>query len=210
MACGILVPWLRIKPVSPALQDGVLTTGPPGKSLLFIFNQWNRMQMNFKAGFIEEENSWIACVGAKRRNPTHLTWEIPGVYRLIVFYVNFPGEAISFCSPFSLSELLLRKKEERTRKVYVTPAHSLAATLPSSPASFATSLQICLQESQFCTYCSQIRKCQSSQVFNCRHLHGVQGSISCTKKKALLENQKFILHFVGVWWEMMSGEISAT
>ena len=100
----------------------------------------------------------------------------------IVFYVNFPGEAISFCSPFSLSELLLRKKEERTRKVYVTPAHSLAETLPSSPASFATSLQICLQESQFCTHCSQIRKCQSSQVFNCRHLHGVQGSISCTKK----------------------------
>ena len=196
--------------MSPALQDGVLTTGPPGKSLLSIFNQWNRMQMNFKAGFIEEENSWTACVGAERSNPTHLTWEIPGVYRLIVFYVNFPGEAVSFCSPFSLSELLLRKKEERTRKVYVTPAHSLAATLPSSTASFATSLQICLQESQFCTHCSQIRKCQSSQVFNCRHLHGVQGSISCTKKKTLLENQKFILHFVRVWWEMMSGEISAT
>lgn len=56
--------------------------------------------MNFKFGFIEEENSSIACVGAERNNPTHLTWEIPGVYRLIVFYVNFLGEAISFSSHF--------------------------------------------------------------------------------------------------------------
>ena len=29
--CGILVPWSRIKPVSPALEGGLLTTGP-GKS----------------------------------------------------------------------------------------------------------------------------------------------------------------------------------
>ena len=32
-ACGILVPPLGIKPVSPALEGGLLTTGPPGKSL---------------------------------------------------------------------------------------------------------------------------------------------------------------------------------
>ena len=32
MACGILVPRPGIKPVSPALQEGFLTTGPPGKS----------------------------------------------------------------------------------------------------------------------------------------------------------------------------------
>ena len=32
-ACGILVPQPGIKPVSPALQDRFLTTGPPGKSL---------------------------------------------------------------------------------------------------------------------------------------------------------------------------------
>ena len=29
-ACGILVPQLGIKPSSPALEDEVLTTGPPG------------------------------------------------------------------------------------------------------------------------------------------------------------------------------------
>ena len=32
-AGGVLVPWLGIEPVSPALQGGFLTTGPPGKSL---------------------------------------------------------------------------------------------------------------------------------------------------------------------------------
>ena len=32
-ACGILVPWPRIKPTSPALEDGFSITGPPGKSL---------------------------------------------------------------------------------------------------------------------------------------------------------------------------------
>ena len=30
--CGISVPQPRVKPRSPALQGGVLTTGPPGKS----------------------------------------------------------------------------------------------------------------------------------------------------------------------------------
>ena len=33
MAWGILDPWSRIEPMSPALQDRFLTTGPPGKSL---------------------------------------------------------------------------------------------------------------------------------------------------------------------------------
>ena len=31
-ACGILVPRPGIKPMSPALAGGFLTTGPPGKS----------------------------------------------------------------------------------------------------------------------------------------------------------------------------------
>ena len=34
-ACGILVPWTGIEPVSPALEGGFLTTGPPEKSLLY-------------------------------------------------------------------------------------------------------------------------------------------------------------------------------
>ena len=32
-ACGILIPQPGIEPVSPALEGGFLTTGPPGKSL---------------------------------------------------------------------------------------------------------------------------------------------------------------------------------
>ena len=33
VARGILVPWPGIKPTSSALEDGFLTSGPPGKSL---------------------------------------------------------------------------------------------------------------------------------------------------------------------------------
>ena len=36
-ACGILVPRPGIEPAFPALEGGFLTTGPPGKSLLFVF-----------------------------------------------------------------------------------------------------------------------------------------------------------------------------
>ena len=36
-ACGILVPRPGIKPASPALEAGFLTTGPAGKSLEGIF-----------------------------------------------------------------------------------------------------------------------------------------------------------------------------
>ena len=36
--CGILVLWPGIKPESPAMEDGFLTAGPPGKSL-FFFNR---------------------------------------------------------------------------------------------------------------------------------------------------------------------------
>ena len=33
VVCGILVPWLGVKPVSPVLEGRFLTTGPPGKTL---------------------------------------------------------------------------------------------------------------------------------------------------------------------------------
>lgn len=35
-ACGIIVPGPGIEPVSPALAEGLLTTGPPGKPLSFM------------------------------------------------------------------------------------------------------------------------------------------------------------------------------
>ena len=44
-ACGILVPWPRIEPSSPALEGRFLTTGPPGKSLgILISGSWLCMQ----------------------------------------------------------------------------------------------------------------------------------------------------------------------
>ena len=36
-ACGILVPWSGIKLAFPRLQDGFLTTGPPGRSCCLSF-----------------------------------------------------------------------------------------------------------------------------------------------------------------------------
>ena len=36
-ACGILAPQPGIEPAPPALECEVLTTGPPGKSPLFIY-----------------------------------------------------------------------------------------------------------------------------------------------------------------------------
>ena len=43
-ACGIIVPQAGIKPTGPALEDGVLTTGPPGKSLQCVFYAYNISQ----------------------------------------------------------------------------------------------------------------------------------------------------------------------
>ena len=38
-ACGILIPQPGIKPTSPALQGGFLTTGPLGKSQKSLFKK---------------------------------------------------------------------------------------------------------------------------------------------------------------------------
>ena len=39
-ACGILAPQLGIKPATPGLEGEVLTTGLPGKSMLFPSHSW--------------------------------------------------------------------------------------------------------------------------------------------------------------------------
>ena len=44
--CGILVPWPGIRPASPALEDGFLTTGLPGKSLIFVLYWSNIFQFS--------------------------------------------------------------------------------------------------------------------------------------------------------------------
>ena len=36
VACGVIVPWLRLEPAAPALEGGFLTARPPGKSFNFI------------------------------------------------------------------------------------------------------------------------------------------------------------------------------
>ena len=40
MACGILVHLPGIKPMSPALQGGFLTSGPPGKALCVVLSHY--------------------------------------------------------------------------------------------------------------------------------------------------------------------------
>ena len=45
-ACGILAPRPGIKPSRPALEGNVLTTGPPGKSLLSV--SWYDFALNIK------------------------------------------------------------------------------------------------------------------------------------------------------------------
>ena len=37
VVCGILIPRPAIEPVSPALEGGFSTAGPPGKSLFRLF-----------------------------------------------------------------------------------------------------------------------------------------------------------------------------
>ena len=52
-ACGILAPWPGIKPAPPALEGEVLTTGPPGKSLVFCF-----LKNNFVLGYQNDQTSF--------------------------------------------------------------------------------------------------------------------------------------------------------
>ena len=42
-ACGILVPWPGIEPMSPALEGGFLATGSPRKSPFSRFYNWGEM-----------------------------------------------------------------------------------------------------------------------------------------------------------------------
>ena len=51
MACGILVPWTEIQPMSPALQSWFVTIGPPGKSLV-----WSQLCVFAQIPF------WLMCL----------------------------------------------------------------------------------------------------------------------------------------------------
>ena len=58
VACGILVPWSEIKPTSSALEGGLLTTGPSGKSFLSVYiNTHKSLQTgSVKAGVLLDES----------------------------------------------------------------------------------------------------------------------------------------------------------
>ena len=58
--CGILVPQPGIEPTSPALAGGFLTTGPPGKSQDFYFQEVNFINIflyTFTHSFLSFQNS---------------------------------------------------------------------------------------------------------------------------------------------------------
>ena len=53
--CGILVPQPGIKPATPGLEGEVLTTGLPGKSLLFPSHGWE----NHDSGKLSDAESQL-------------------------------------------------------------------------------------------------------------------------------------------------------
>ena len=72
LLCGILVPGPGIEPEFPTLQNRVLTTGPPGKSLEMFFC-WPRVLLNIlwftEQPFCEE---WYVPKSLYQPRPRHL------------------------------------------------------------------------------------------------------------------------------------------
>ena len=91
-AYGILVPWPGIKPVSPALYHGFLTTEPPGKSLLPVF-------------YCEsvQAQAWNGCVQgtAQTGNEVQMrVWQPPGSWLFPLCHVlHFSCSIPSSCLP---------------------------------------------------------------------------------------------------------------
>ena len=48
LECGILVPGLRIQAVSPTLEGGFLTTGPPGRSPILLYLKYRYIKKKKK------------------------------------------------------------------------------------------------------------------------------------------------------------------
>ena len=62
-ACGILAPSPGIEPTSPALKSEVLTSGPPGKSLIsFKMYSWWREGGGGGSGWGTHVNPWLIHV----------------------------------------------------------------------------------------------------------------------------------------------------
>ena len=52
----MLAPQLGIEPITPALEDEVLTTGPPGKSLSWVLNDTGESRGGGLAPWIQSES----------------------------------------------------------------------------------------------------------------------------------------------------------
>ena len=81
-ACGILV-LPRIKPMSPALQGGFLTTGPPGKLLDHIFNSKDLQQKFYSF----DPYTWLWLIFFKKGTFSYLAFYKP--YIKGYFFVDF-------------------------------------------------------------------------------------------------------------------------
>ena len=68
-ACGILASQPRIKPILPALEDEVLPTGPPGKSLPQIFISWGQLAQDYGSLVRSNPSTEIAENYGDRRWP---------------------------------------------------------------------------------------------------------------------------------------------
>ena len=73
VACGILVPRRGIEPMSPALEGGFSTTGPPGKSRV-----WNSKWKSFP---LRVSKAWLHCLLAS--SPVLLEATFPIVTTLL-------------------------------------------------------------------------------------------------------------------------------
>ena len=110
MACRILVPWAGIKPVSPALEDRFLTTGPQGNPQKGIFKEgscliwqkarfWNRFPRIRKLCVI----TLRLCHSSNKCIPklTAVLREKPSASR---GEVKVPQLCLSLCNPMAYAD----------------------------------------------------------------------------------------------------------
>ena len=131
-ACGILVLWPGIKPMSPVLQSEFLTAGPPGKSWLLTSYRTIAL-FNWKTQ--KRPKTTFEAVGSQT-NIIHVDW----VFQYLSFYfLVHPDSKFSFvlspiyCFFFSFSSfffllcllLLLHNKHELILLLATTLRHSL-------------------------------------------------------------------------------------
>ena len=78
-ACGILAPWPGIEPAPPALEGGVLTAGPPGKSLCVPLKKKNQNTKKTPSApnnpYAKETYFGVAC-------SVSVTWMYPNLLML--------------------------------------------------------------------------------------------------------------------------------